>query len=113
MIGTRGSSAPSSQFAENAKLDRCVDLLEGRKALRRGLDRLDRWAEANRVRLNKAQRWVLSWVTTTPRSAAGSGRGLGSCLAGKGLGVLVDGRLNTSWHCAQVAREANSILAGI
>ena len=33
------------------------------------------------------------------------------CPAGKTLGVLVHGQLNTSQQCAQVAKKANSILA--
>ncbi|KAK4830079.1 hypothetical protein QYF61_008417 [Mycteria americana] len=62
-----------------------VDLLEGRKALQRDLDRLDRWAKANCMRFNSA----------------------------KVLGVLVERQLNMSQQCAQVAKKANSILACI
>jgi len=62
-----GTECTFSRFVNDIKLCGVVDMLEGRDAIQRDVDRLERWACMNRMKFNKTKCKVLRMGRGNPR----------------------------------------------
>ena len=105
-----GIKCTLSMFADNTNLCGVADTLEGRDAVQRNLDRLERWACVNFSKFIKAKYKVPHMGIANPKHKYRLGREwIESSPEEQDLGVSVGQKLNMTQQCVLAAQKANRI----
>ncbi|XP_059576042.1 uncharacterized protein LOC132246649 [Alligator mississippiensis] len=99
---------------DNTKMWGEVDTLEGRERLQLDLDRLQKWADENRMGFNVDKCRVLHLGRRHPQHTYRPGSSpLESTEVERDLGVIIDSKMNMSCQCQTAASKASQTLSCI
>uniref|UniRef100_A0A803T8E9 Reverse transcriptase domain-containing protein n=1 Tax=Anolis carolinensis TaxID=28377 RepID=A0A803T8E9_ANOCA len=102
------------KFADDTKLGGIANTPEERSRIQNNLDRLERWAETNKMKFNRDKCKILHLGRKNEMQRYRMGDAWhNSSTCEKDLGVLMDNKLNMSLQCDAAAKKANGILACI
>uniref|UniRef100_A0A803SZG5 Reverse transcriptase domain-containing protein n=1 Tax=Anolis carolinensis TaxID=28377 RepID=A0A803SZG5_ANOCA len=103
------------KLAEDTKLEGIANTPEDRSRIQNDHNRLERWAETNKMKFNRDQCKILHFgrKNEMQRYRMGDDAWLNSSTCETDLGVLMDNKLNMSLQCDAAAKKANGILACI
>jgi len=100
-----------SKFADDTELGGVADTPEGHASIQRDLDRLEKWANRNLMKFNNERCEVLHLGRNNARHQYMlRATQLGSILAEKELGVLMDTKFSMSQQCALAAKKVCGVL---
>uniref|UniRef100_A0A803THI8 Reverse transcriptase domain-containing protein n=1 Tax=Anolis carolinensis TaxID=28377 RepID=A0A803THI8_ANOCA len=102
------------KFADDTKLGGRANTPEDRSRIQNDLNRLERWAETNKMKFNRDKCKILHFSRKNRNQRYRmSDVWLDISVCKKDLGVLVDNKLNMSQQCDAAAKKANGILSCI
>ncbi|PKU42345.1 rna-directed dna polymerase from mobile element jockey- hypothetical protein [Limosa lapponica baueri] len=109
-----GIECTLTKFASDTKVCGMADMLEGRDAIQKDLDTLERWACADRMKFNQDKYKVLHLGRGNSKHKYRLGREwMESSSEEKDFGELVDGKLNMTQQHVLAAQKVNHILGCI
>ena len=102
------------KFADDTKMWGDVGMLKGRNRLQSDLDRLQGWADENRMGFNTDKCKVMHLGRKNQHHTYRLGNSLlVSAEAEKDLGVIIDAKMNMGRQCGDAVRKANRTLSCI